>query len=490
MDFSSFGTAVRDVILNIAKGVTFEYFPGLISFALLTLLVLLLSWIAWKAERRKLLVDRLRNRIRAAGGPSGFQLALGEIQADLYRATGPDAKRLATAFSEFRETLIEPARDGEANVRNGIRPSTFINLEDLRFSLSSWRVLPGLFVSTGLLLTFLGLIAALAATKQSIEVGGGDQQKMMLALEGLLDTASAKFTMSLTGLFCSIVFTVVLRHLSSRLERSMANLNHEIESCMDFVSLESLADRQLVAIKEQTAQQQLLNMELIAQLSKPLERMSSGGVEAMSAMANELGASLSSTISTSLDQFANRIEGASQTLATLSDSLGNASRRFEENVERSIAGLDVVVQRIAMVTDKLSHAADSVATTTTPVMETAKATADTARSLATGSMGLIEAAKAAVDAERAVVVTSATSIEGLVRAFEGRAKAYDGQLERAFATYLEQVQSTLGELKNHSDGVHDRFGEALHVLKAVIDNARTFIPESKSDGEGISGVDP
>jgi hypothetical protein len=68
-----------------------------------------------------------------------------------------------------------------------------------------------------------------------------------------------------------------------------------------------------------------------------------------------------------------------------------------------------------------------------------------------------------------------------VRAFEERAKAYDGQLENAFKTYLEQVQRTLSELKAHSDGVHDRYADALHVLQAAVENARTFIPESDPD---------
>lgn len=480
MNQISLGAGVQELILGLARHLTLGQWPGLISFSLFSLFVALAVWMGILTIRRIVVLNRLKVKIAKTGDGVGFQASLDEIERDLRRQKSGSARRLADAFSEFRETLLEPSRHGEANARNAFRPATFINLDDLHFGLGSWRVWPGLFVSIGLLLTFLGLIAALAATKQSIEVGGGDQQKMMVALEGLLDTASAKFTMSLTGLFCSILFTGCHRFCSLRLERAVSALNHAIERRVDFVSLEGIADRQLLAIKEQTSQQQLLNTELIAQLSKPLERMSLTGVEAIGAMATELGTSITTKLGTSLDQISERIDGAANTLNTLSSSLGDASKRFEESIERSVAGLDGVVRRIELVSNELATSAKSVAATATPVMETAKSTAETARALADGTVELVGATKQALHAERAIVVSSAESIETLIRTFEGRAKAYDGQLESAFKTYLDQVQSTLSELRTHDVSVHQRYADALHVLQTVIENARAFSPESQS----------
>lgn len=487
MDQISLGARLQETILGLARLVTLGHWPGLISLFLLALFIVLATWMGTLTIRRISVLNRLRTKISETGDGAGFQVGLDDIERDIRREKSGNARRLADAFSEFRETLLEPQKNGEANIRNAFRPATFINLEDLRFGLGSWKVWTGLFVSIGLLLTFLGLIAALAATKQSIEVGGGDQQKMIVALENLLDTASAKFTMSLTGLFCSILFTGFHRFCSLRLEHAVSGLNHAIERRVDFVSLEGIADRQLSAIKEQTSQQQLLNAELIAQLSKPLERMSLTGVEAIGTMATELGTSITAKLGTSLDQIAERIDGAAITLSGLSSSLGDASKRFEETVERSVAGLDGVVRRIELVSNELTNSAKSVAATATPVMETAKSTADTARALADGTVELVGATKQALHAERAIVVSSAESIETLIRSFEGRAKAYDGQLESAFRTYLDQVQSTLSELRSHDAGVHQRYAEALHVLQSVIEHARAFTPESEP--VEVEGVD-
>lgn len=478
MNPTSWGIGVRDLILWIAQTVASDQWPGLISLFLLVLLVVLAVWMAHVTIRRRRILNRACELIERTGDAAGLQAGLTDIQATLRAGRSTDAEHLADAIDEYRETLLEPMRNGDGNLRNSVRPGAFLNLEDLRFGLGGWRAWPGFFVSAGLLFTFLGLIAALAATQQSLEVGGGDQKKMIEALERLLGVASAKFTMSLTGLFCSIIFTLAHRYCASQLEHAVSRLAHAFERRIDFISLEGLADRQLAAITEQTAQQRLLNTQLIAELSKPLERITATGTEAIGGMVNELGRNLTSSVGQSLDRIAERIDGAAGSLTTLASSLGEASERFRETLDRSVTGFESVAQKVEIVSDALTSSAESVAATATPVMETARATADTARTLADGSVKLVDAAKIAVDAERTVVVSSAKSIEELIRSFEGRAKAYDGQLEKAFATYVEQVQRTLGELRSHSDGVHDRYAEALQVLQAVIENARAFVPES------------
>jgi len=478
MDGAIWGTRVKDGILFVAQLITWDFVPGLISLALLALLVVLLGFMSIVAFRRLRLIGQARRRVEYSGDSAGFQSQLNEIQRDIRRGGGAAGRHLAESFAEYRETLIEPAHHGGGPVRNSVRPSTYFNLDDLHMGLGGWRMWPGLFVSIGLLCTFLGLIAALAQTQASLQAGGGDQAQMMAALEGLLRTASAKFIMSVTGLFCSILFTFAYRSWSGFLERSVAGLAHALETKMAFVSLEALADEQLAAIKEQTAQQQLLNTQLIAELSKPLERMTATGTEAIGGMVHELGQTLTARIGASLDKVAERIDGAADKLAELSSALGETSEQFRATLDRSALSLDTLIQRVEAAAGQLAASADSMNEASTPVLESARATADQARAMADGTRSLVDAAKGAIDAERTIVVASAQSIEELIRTFETRAKAYDGQLEKAFSAYVEQVQRTLGELRQHSDGVHDRYADALQVLQAVIDNARTFVPES------------
>jgi methyl-accepting chemotaxis protein len=488
MNSTSWGIGVRDEILWIAQTVASDKWPGLISSFLLFILLLLLGSVFFTTRRRCRILDHASSLIERTGDAVGLQAGLADIQAELHSGASKDDKRLAQAIDEYRETLIEPMRNHGGMLRNSVRPSAFLNLEDLRFDLGSWRVWPGLFVSAGLLFTFLGLIAALAATQQSLEIGSGDQKKMIEALEHLLGVASAKFTMSLTGLFCSIVFTGTHRYFASRLKHAVSRLASGFESKIAFVSLEDLADKQLTAIKDQTTQQQLLNTTLIAELSKPLERITATGTEAIGGMVVDLGRSLTSSIGQSLNQVAERIDGASEKLSSLATSLDEASVRLNGALDQSSTSFERVAKRLEAVVEALTSSAQSVVDSASPIMETARSTAETVRALADGSVQLVDAAKVTVDAERTVVVSSAKSIEELIHNFEARAKAYDGQLENAFTSYVEQVQRTLSELRNHSDGVHDRYAEALQVLQAVIENARAFVPESPAPSSGVEQI--
>lgn len=484
MSLATTGIGFRDLILTFARIFMEDQAAGLVSLVLFCLFIIILMYMIFISFKKINILDNATTLVRQSGDSKGFQINLSKIEKKIKDGKSTDAIRLAHAISEYRETLLEPEKDGIANIRNSVRPNTFINLEELHFSLSSFRMWPGLFVSIGLFFTFLGLVAALIATQKSIAVGAGDQTKMAEALQALLGVASAKFTISLTGLFCSIFLTLSQRLLSSRLEHSVGRLANEIEKRIDFVSLEGIADKQLAAIKEQTSQQQLLNTQLIAELSKPLEKMTATGTEAIGVMVSDLGDSLASSIGQSLDNFAQRVDQASSSMADLSKSLAESSERFKQTIDASIFGFSNAVDRIEQTTAKLSSSAESIAESASPVMQTAMATAETAKALAEGSSELVGAAKVAVDAERRIIITSAQSIEQLLRAFESRAKSYDGQLENAFVVYVEQVQRTLDELRNHSDGIHDRYSEALQVLQAVIENARSYSPESDRPQRG------
>jgi hypothetical protein len=114
------------------------------------------------------------------------------------------------------------------------------------FAAGFWRHVPSLFVSVGLFLTFLGLVSAL--NSMVVENGGtiGEEQ-----LNVLLSVASAKFIMSLTGLACSIVFTLVLRKGMHDVEEMSHQLADGLEERLAFLSLEGLAAKQLAAVTEQ-----------------------------------------------------------------------------------------------------------------------------------------------------------------------------------------------------------------------------------------------
>ncbi len=203
--------------------------------------------------------------VRRAADEASFGQSIADLDAEVLRSGSRGArKQIATAWDKYRETLVEHDEDGAVILRNSVRPAVFFNADDLGFGSGFWRAVPGLFVTIGLFLTFLGLISALGAMDLSTP------DKVQSSLRELLLVASAKFIMSLTGLLCSIVFTVVLRWGIGSIEGALHTLCAEIEKRLSFISLESLAAEQLRATREQREHFRLIGLELVAELGRPL----------------------------------------------------------------------------------------------------------------------------------------------------------------------------------------------------------------------------
>jgi hypothetical protein len=199
-EFKELSADFRQFILDGAGLLVEEWTPGAISILLITAFFLSILVFYLRVRRQRAALGWMIGRIRQFDGEHAFARGITELDADVSsgaRGRGP-RRALAVAWTEYRETMVDPDGEEPAVIRNALRPSAFFNAEDLDFDQGAWRMAPGLFVSAGLFFTFAGLIAALT----QIEGDLTDE-----ALQNLLAAASAKFIMSLTGLLCSILLT-------------------------------------------------------------------------------------------------------------------------------------------------------------------------------------------------------------------------------------------------------------------------------------------
>lgn len=265
----SIGLMVRSVVLDFAGTLREDYAPGVISLALVLLLIVALVLFALRIQSRVGALRWLDRKVRRHQDDREFSAALDRLNAEISTAgRGGAQAAVAGTWREFAETLIVQHEDGVPVYHNSVRPSAFFNLDDLGFGAGFWRYVPGLFVSVGLFLTFLGLVSALNA--MVAESGGNIGPKQM---NDLLSVASAKFIMSLTGLLCSIIFTIALRVGLHEAETAAHRLADGIEARLAFLSLEALAAKQLLAITEQREVLRALGQELVADLARPLRDM-------------------------------------------------------------------------------------------------------------------------------------------------------------------------------------------------------------------------
>ena len=368
-NFISIGDATREFVLSLAGLLVEKYTPGLVALALFAALIIAIILYLRQVNRQIKRLRWLRGIINGHETPQSFTAAIADIDTTIKgKRKDKSYVSVVAAWTEYRETLVLHGEGEARHLRNSVRPSTFLNLEDLEYGAGFWRIVPGLFVTIGLFLTFLGLVAALG----QMNVGSADPAELQGMLDGLLTTASAKFIMSLTGLACSIVFTVVLRIGLGRLEHHMHALCSRVEYLLKFISLEDIAVEQLQAIKEQREHFRTIGMELVAELGRPLreelpqaisrsiaevvgpamDRMAKVGTDGVGGMVSDLSEKFSSEVSGALANASDSIELAGRKIGELAARMDQSSGNMNEQLMASISTLTSSISDIRKNTEE------------------------------------------------------------------------------------------------------------------------------------------
>lgn len=354
------GDTTREFILDTAGLLTEDYVPGIVAALLLLCLLVAIVVLKVKVHSRLKAIRWLSDTINSHGTPHAFTSAVVEIDQKIDSKSSNDAHQtLADAWHEYRETLVLYGEGEDRLYRNSVRPSTFFNVEDLKYGPGFGRIVPGLFVTIGLFLTFLGLVAALNV----MEVGSADSATLQQSLDQLLKAASAKFIMSLTGLLCSIVFTVVLRRETGLIESNLHRLCSRLESQLQFISLEDISVKQLAVAREQAENLRHLATELVAEIGRPLredlpltisksiaeamapmvEKVTQVGTEGVGTMVQDLSSRFTEDVGAALANASDSIELAGRKIGDLAARMDQSSGTMNEQLMNSIKGLNAAI---------------------------------------------------------------------------------------------------------------------------------------------------
>jgi len=477
-----FGLPAKDFVLKLASLLRAEYSPGIVVIGLLLSLAALVIWMWRKLGKQLNCVHWLLTRITVIRDPRDFTLKLGSLDSEVASLEGQKQfQNLAHAWKEYRETLIPyDAGDGTV-IRNAVRPSTFFNLEDLHFGPGFFKVVPGFFVSVGLSLTFLGLISALSTMGSEMKDTSG--QLSSGAMATLLTVASAKFIMSLTGLACSICFTVFLRIQTGRLDGEINQLNLAIEQRLTFISLELIGIDQLKALREQKDHFKVIGMEMVAELGRPLreelpnaisasisgaitpliQNVREASTDGLGTMVQDLSKRFSTDVGMALEAASQKLveagRGIEGIVSNLNQSSGNMGSAMEGAVERlgsSIEALKGAMTGGAKDTlEAFSKGSDSLLATMNSTL------AEIARNTGEGANALNEAAEAMSRS----AVRICTELEEAAK--RGSAAAEDN---------LKQASQSAGEvIHDAGKGILEAFAKASaevgEVAKKMADSS-------------------
>ncbi len=346
------GLAVQHSVLFIAGLLKQPETPGLICLLIVLCLLLALTifWRNYSAEKSALdWMDAIVGK-----KVNDFSAEIDGLHASVNSGKDYSKERSALAFAwdKYRETLVHHEEGGKVVLRNSVRPSAFINLDDLGFGPGFAKVVPGLFVSISLFLTFLGLVSALNSMTEGSDINSA-------TMTNLLSIASAKFIMSLTGLLCSIIFTIEMKRRAQKLQILVSLLCSNIEDNLSFISLEDLAAEQLIATREQREHFRLIGMELVAELGRPLReelpdtiskaianaidpllgKLQTTGVDNVGSMVKDLSAQFTEGVGKALADASLSLSSAGERIAQLSDRMDQSSGKMGLEMEAAVGRL-------------------------------------------------------------------------------------------------------------------------------------------------------
>ena len=469
--------------------------PGLVSLALLIVLIFCTLRFALSMRDRVVALNRVAKEITSHRAAAELSASITDVDGKVARFGTSGAKaRVAAAWREFRETLVPHEEAGQVILRNSVRPSAFFNIEDLGFSAGFWRYVPSLFVSVGLLLTFLGLVSALESiVPPKGEVIGNDQ------LITLLSVASAKFIMSLTGLLCSILFTLVLRIGTARVEAVCHHLADELEARLSFISLEYLAIEQLSAVREQREHFRRIGLELIAELGRPLRedipRAISSGIEtAMAPLLAQVGKAGTDGVGALVQDLSSRFTGdVSQALSAASDRLSEAGDRIAQLSERMDSSSTRVGQELDGAVSRIARSMEAIQSTLTQAAEsTGSVFSDGAEKLLAAMNSTLESIQENTSAGAQALSSAAADLKKAGEAFRQQLDeaARDGGIvaretiettgvriakltDELTSKAGQQLMSPLGEIAAQMQEVANQVAGASADLRILSDGVRS-----------------
>ena len=450
--------------------------------AALALLVLLLGWgaLAW------LRIRRLRRLVGAARTPSALRENFARIDAAL------SASIFGASWTEYRACL----KQEEAGILYLRHPAEYLGLHAISntsFPARFFAAAHGYFIGIGLLLTFIGLVAALKFAAAG--VASSDIAVAKQALNSLLSAASFKFMTSIAGLGCSLVLSIGARTVTYAIENAASGLARDLEAGMSPIFVEGLAYDQLAVTR-----QQLARLETLAALPAPL-------VAAVEEVRNEIRAVDHEALSRTLREFGQEMRGSAGSeikqlaakLAEIGDAIGrtqlhigNSGQAFAEQTGLAAAQLlNAATQmregmdgRINAVGDRIEALAEALARNEARLAATATRAAQ----------GMADSVRGAGDE---IALRMVESTRGLAATSDGLAQRVGTMLggldkiNRSLGTQVDSMQRVVASLdgaKQALDASAASWMQSSAPVVAAVDASGRVAGELRQVAERIAAA--
>jgi methyl-accepting chemotaxis protein len=310
---------------------------GVCLFCFSIILVTITVYLFGFRRKASALIRNLKRAIKSlkqASGPDSFATKFTKLDEDFC-----NNQDIGHCWREFKETLVMPSvTAADPVICNTEESVCFFNENTVitnRINLKFYMNFPNYLTGTGILGTFLGLVAGIYLASQGL--ASEDTAELHKSLQNLLSGASLAFWTSICGLFCSIMFSWREKVKTHELGLLLGEWNKEMDSRIERITPESLAQQQLNQLEKQSEYLEefttkvafniadALNDRLNEKIVPVMEKM----IESVDLMRRDRGESNEEMLKQIVNKFSKTMDDAagkelnalSKTLMTLNETL-------------------------------------------------------------------------------------------------------------------------------------------------------------------------
>lgn len=400
-----------------------------------------------------------------------------------------------------------------------MRPHAFINaqqIQDHNFALKVMPHLPNYFVGVGLLLTFVGLVAALNFASGSV---GGNIDETLGGLENLLAAATFKFWTSIAGLGASIVLSFLFRIYSNMIDRALVSVCDVIESKLHFLTAQSIFAEIQKTGDEQLAETKKINSEVAFTIGKTInenlnqqfpqalhtalqpitdevrrtsEAIVSRNTESVGDMVQEFADSLQGGASAHMQTIAGTLEQLQSTLQQMQGSMDSSGDQFSRRIADGTERLEVTMREVSgSVSELVAQLREQMAEAGTSITGQLEQTLSRISEESEAAAGQLAAQGTSASRQFAETVEAAArslqeSATANAKASGDAAERMRDELQRSAANMDASVTRLAERLQQVDGGLAKQAQAFANVAQQEAEVAKSLQSSSRSLQEGVA----
>ena len=255
---------------------------------------------------------------------------------------------LHRVWQEYRETIIDPR---EKIIRNSVRPHEFFFQISEGHKYLLW--LANISIAIGLLITFLGIIAALS----TIDFSAGGNQQLQNGIEGLLQVVGAKFWASVGGIAASILLRIADYKFTEHTDREILLLCDLIERGTCYQPPQKIAADQLEQLIKQTPALETFGEQIAVVLEEALNKQFTPMVASLGSIKEGIDSISGGGIQGIKEGF---VEGAGAQMQGLAEAIGNMTQSLAVMTEKVGDQTGKADEQIQAAVERLSGASEEI----------------------------------------------------------------------------------------------------------------------------------